>query len=120
MSENNSAPAAAQAAAKKPKRQPERKIGPFAAGIGATVWLNTVQTENGSRTLRSITINPRRYFDRESNEWKDAPSYNPADLPALIFSLQKAQEYCYEEPLPDQPVGSAEQSNLPSGDEIPF
>jgi hypothetical protein len=106
----------------KPKRLPEKKIGPFNAGIGACVWLNTIETDNGSRTVRSITINPRRYFDRETNEWKDAASYNPADLPALIFALQKAQEYCYETVLPGQPAGEAGQqaSAPPSGEEIPF
>src|SRR5437868_4245615 len=107
----------AQDSAKKPKRHPEKKIGPFAAGIGVCVWTNTIDTENGQRTLRSVTINPRRYFDREANEWRDAPSYNPADLPALIFSLQKAQEFCYETPLPDQPAGEAGQA---PGDENPF
>lgn len=85
----------------RPKKLPERKIGPFNAGIGACVWLNTIQTDAGPRLARSITVNPRRYFDQESQQWKDAPSYNPADLPALIFALTKAQEYCYETPLPD-------------------
>ena len=62
------------------------------------------------RQARSISVNPRRYFDRETNEWKDAPSFNPSDLPALIFALTKAQEYCYETPLP-----AGEESELGSG-----
>ena len=82
------------------KSPPEKKIGPFANGVGVSIWLNKIETEQGSRQVRSITVNPRRYFDRESNEWKDASSYNPSDLPALIFALTKAQEYCYETPLP--------------------
>jgi hypothetical protein len=84
------------------KRPPEKKIGPFNAGIGTCIWLNTIETDAGPRRVRSITINPRRYLDRESNEWRDAASFNPADLPALIFALQKAQEYCYETPVPGQ------------------
>jgi hypothetical protein len=90
----------------KPKQKPfpEKKIGPFAAGIGVAVWINTIETENGSRQLRSITVAPRRYFDQASGQWKDAPSYRPADLPALIFALQQAQAYCYTTPLPDQPA----------------
>jgi hypothetical protein len=72
-------------------RPPEKKIGPFAGGIGVAIWLNMVDSRDGTRQLRSITINPRRYFDRESNEWKDAPSFRPSDLPALIFALQKAK-----------------------------
>jgi hypothetical protein len=104
----------------KQKRQPEMKIGPFANGVGACIWLNSVETEEGTRQLRSITINPRRYFDRESNQWKDAPSYNPADLPALIFCLQKAQEYVYETPLPGQTAADASINGQLPGEEIPF
>jgi hypothetical protein len=83
-------------------RPPEKKIGPFAGGIGVAIWLNAVETENGTRQLRSITIAPRRYFDRETNEWKDAPSFRPSDLPALIFALEKAQEYVFCTPIPGQ------------------
>ena len=68
---------------------PEKKIGPFASGVGAAIWLNTTETDNGPRTFRSSTINPRRYYDKDDQKWKDAGSYNPADLPALIFALQK-------------------------------
>jgi len=86
----------------KPKgaRPPEKKIGPFAGGIGVAIWINTVETDAGARQIRSITVAPRRYFDQESNQWKDAPSFRPSDLPALIFALQQAQEYCYTTPLP--------------------
>ncbi|MDZ4685281.1 MAG: hypothetical protein SH850_09335 [Planctomycetaceae bacterium] len=84
-------------------RQPEKKIGPFAGGVGVAVWLNQTETnDGGSRTFRSITVAPRRYFDKESNQWKDAPSYNPTDLPALIFALTQAQAYCYTTPLPGE------------------
>jgi hypothetical protein len=107
---------------KKPKRHPEKKIGPFANGVGVCVWLNTIETDNGSKTVRSITINPRRYFDQESQQWKDAASYNPADLPALVFAITKAQEYCYETPIPGQPAGEAGQqgNGQHGGEEIPF
>lgn len=102
------------------RKQPEKKIGPFANGVGACIWLNTVSTDDASRQFRSITINPRRYFDRDTNEWKDAASYNPADLPALIFCLQKAQEYVYETPLPDQQGSDYEPPNGPAQEEIPY
>ena len=82
--------------------RPEKKIGPYAGGIGVAVWLNTIQTASGSRKVRSITVSPRRYRDPESGEWKDAPSYRPADLPALLFALTKAQEYCYTTPVPGE------------------
>jgi hypothetical protein len=86
----------------RPSRQPEKKIGPFAGGMGVAIWLNSADTDEGPKPFRSITIAPRRYQDRETGDWKDAGSYNPGDLPALIFALQKAQEYCFETPLPGQ------------------
>lgn len=96
-------------------RHPEKKIGPFAGGIGVAVWLNTAQADEGPKQFRSITIAPRRYQDRETGEWKDAGSFNPGDLPALIFALQKAQEYVFEAPLPGQNEPTA------GGDgEVPF
>lgn len=81
---------------------PEKKIGPFAGGIGVAIWLNTAKSDDGPRQFRSITIAPRRYLDRETGEWLDAKSFYPSDLPALIFALQKAQEYVFTTPLPDQ------------------
>lgn len=98
------------------KQPPEKKVGPFANGVGVSIWLNTIETEQGARQVRSITINPRRYFDRESSQWKDAGGYNPSDLPALIFALTKAQEYCYEAPLPDG-NGTREEAPQDEGDE---
>jgi hypothetical protein len=82
--------------------RPEHKIGPYPGGIGVAVWLNTIDTDDGPRQVRSITISPRRYLDSESGEWRDAGSYRIGDLPALIFALQKAQEYIYTKPLPEE------------------
>ena len=57
-------------------RGPEKKIGPFAGGIGVAVWLNSVQGDDGSaRRVSSITLSPRRYRDRQTGEIaKDAVS----------------------------------------------
>jgi len=87
-------------------RHPEKKIGPFAGGIGVAIWLNTADTDDGSKQFRSLTIAPRRYQDRETGEWKDAGSFNPSDLPALIFALQKAQEYVFTTPLSGQELAA--------------
>ena len=81
---------------------PEKKIGPFANGIGVAIWLNEVETDDGPKQFRFITIAPRRYQDKKTGEWKDSSGYQPSDLPALLFCLNKAQEYCYETPLPGQ------------------
>jgi hypothetical protein len=92
--------AVARNASKPQKAPPEKKIGPFSGGVGVSIWLNRIESDQGPRFMRNITLNPRRYFDQESQQWKDAPSYNPADLPSLIFALQKALDFCYEAPLP--------------------
>lgn len=96
----------------RPQRQPEKKIGPFAGGVGVAIWLNDAELDSGEhRKFRSITINPRRYLDAKSGQWKDAGSFQPSDLPALVFCLQKAQEYCYETPIPGEE--SSQESEVP-------
>ena len=83
-------------------RGPEKKIGPFPAGIGVAIWINSIQTDEGPRKIRSITLSPRRFFDRDAGQWRDSGSYHPGDIPALIFALQKAQEYIFTTPIPGQ------------------
>jgi hypothetical protein len=92
--------------------RPEHKIGPYPGGIGVAIWTNTIQTDNGPRKLRSVTISPRRYKDPESGEWRDATSFRAGDLPALIFALTKAQEYMYTTPIPGQKE-EEDQSEIP-------
>ena len=92
----------------KASRRPEKKIGPYAGGIGVAIWRNQIETDDGPRTVRSITISPRRYRDAETGEWRDASSYRPMDLPALVFALTKAQEFCYTEPIAGQDDESEE------------
>ena len=93
------------------KEPPERKIGPFANGVGVCIWSNQSVTDQGTRTFHSITINPRRYFDRDSNQWKDAASFNPSDLPALIYALQLAAKFCFEQHTPEQDGGEGQPGN---------
>jgi hypothetical protein len=75
---------------KAPARPPELKIGPFQGGIGVAVWLNQIQTDSGPKTIRSISIAPRRYLDKQTGEWKDSGSFRPGDLTALILALDVA------------------------------
>ena len=117
MTSASSPSAETSTASRRKKEPPERKIGPFANGVGICIWQNQTQTEQGPRTFRTITINPRRYFDRESNQWKDSPSFNPADLPALIYSLQLAAQYCYESNPTD---GDSSDGAANGGEEVPF
>ena len=86
----------------KETRKPELKIGPFQGGIGVAVWLNEIETAEGPKTVRSVTIAPRRYKDPKTGEWKDAGSYRPGDLTCLILALEKAREYILTTPIPGE------------------
>ena len=100
----------------RPARRPEKKIGPFHNGLGIAIWLNTVETEQGTRFFRSVTIAPRRYRDPKDGQWKDATSYRPVDLQTLILALDAARQYCASTPLPGQPVEGEEYEELRLGD----
>ena len=80
-------------------RQPEMKYGPFAGGFSVAIWRNTIETDDGQRDVRSITINPRRYRDSGNGEWKDG-SFRASDVPVLLLALQSAQQYMADHPLP--------------------
>lgn len=95
---------------KSEKRQPEKKFGPYPGGIGVAIWLNSAETDSGTKQFRSFTISPRRYRDSESGKWRDAPSYRPEDVATLAFALQQAQAYLLTTPLPDaEQDGEAEE-----------
>lgn len=107
-------------------QKPEYKIGPFHNGLGVAVWLNSVETENGVRYFRSITVAKRRFRDPQTGEWKDAVSYRPVDLTTLMLAFREARDYCLRTPLPGQPVEGeeeqelhAEESSQPNG-QVPF
>jgi hypothetical protein len=102
----------------------ERKFGPFHGGVGVAVWLNQVQTDDRPRFFRSVTITPRRFFHRQSGEWRDAGSFRSTDLPALVLALEAARAYMASTPLPGEPVGDEEDQaeDTPPKDhgDIPF
>ena len=97
--------------------RPEVKFGPYPGGVGVAVWVNEIDTDGSTRKIRSITINPRRYFDNRSNQWKDSSSFRPEDLPALLFGLQKALEHCFEEPIPGEESSHDQQRQ---DDDVPY
>ena len=102
---------------KRPPKPPEKKIGPFANGIGVAIWLNEAEDDDGNiRKYRSVTVNPRRYFDKKSAQWKDSPSFQQSDLPALIFALEQALGFCFSEPIPGQENSEAGASEGEGGD----
>ena len=105
-------------------RHPEVKFGPFRGGVGVAVWVNEVQTDTGPRFFRSVSIQPRRYRDRKTGEWKDSGSLRTTYLPALILGLKAAHEHCLSAPLPGQPAEEehveADADTPANGDSIPF
>jgi hypothetical protein len=105
---------------KRPAKQPEAKFGPYAGGIGVAVWLNTIETADGRRETRSITIAPRRYRDRQTGQWKDSGSFRPSDIPILLVGLQKAMEYVYTTPLPGHEEDVPEHGEGDTNGDMPF
>jgi hypothetical protein len=105
-------------------RYPERKWGPFHGGLGVAVWLNEVETPEGKRFFRSVTIAPRRF--RKDGRWQDAGSLRPVDLPSLLLALQAAHEFIHSTPLPgeaaelDEPDGPGSLDSEPGSDEVPY
>ena len=51
-------PAAKSKRAAPAPRHPEHKYCPFHGGVGVAIWLNEVQTPEGSRYFRSLTTLP--------------------------------------------------------------
>ena len=90
-------------------RHPEKKWGPFHGGLGVAVWLNEVQTDAGPKFFRSISVQPRRYRDTKTGEWKDAASFRPTDLPALMLGLEAAMSFIAHTPLPGQSLDDEDQ-----------
>jgi hypothetical protein len=104
-------------------QQPEKKIGPFSGGVSVAIWLNTIETADGPRKIRSATISPRRFRDTKTGEWRSAGSYRLSDLTALQLGIEKAIEYMLTQRLPgDVPVDvddTPPEPPEPQGD-IPF
>jgi hypothetical protein len=112
------------APAREPRR-PERKWGPFHAGVGVAVWLNSVDTPDGKRYFRTITIAPRRYRVASTGEWADSGNFRAADLQSLILALQAASDYVRMTPLPgdalaDEELNHAEPDPPNGADDVPF
>lgn len=102
------------------KNPPEKKISAVNSGISVAIWLNQVETEKGTRSFRSVTIEPRRYFDRKDGEWKSSSSFGPADIPLLLFALEQARDYLFLQPLPGQEQEAAREPGRDEGEEVPY
>ena len=58
--------------------------------VSASVFVNQVKTESGTREVRNVNLQ-RRY--RDGDEWKSSTSFGLADLPSAIRVLQLAQQH---------------------------
>jgi hypothetical protein len=85
--------------------------------LSVVIWKNSVETDDGPREIRSITINPRRYKDADSGEWRNG-SYRGSDVATLVLALQAAQQFMAVHPL-SSPV-EEEPPEAEAGQETPF
>ena len=84
---------------KKPK--PVRK---FRSGlVSAAVWENTIQTDDGHKTVQNITFQ-RSYKDAETGQWKNSDSQTPASLGNLLAVVLQAIVSCNTEEADDIPI----------------
>lgn len=102
------------------KNHPEKKFGKYPGGIAVVIWKNQVQTDDGPREIRSITIEPRRYRDKESGQWRDSNSFRASDIPALIHGLSRALDFIYSVPLGREPGDDGDDSHDDGNDNVPY
>lgn len=108
-----------RASTKAAPRYPERKWGPFHGGVSLAVWLNEVETAEGIRYFRSVSIQSRRFRDRQTGEWRDAKSLRATDLPALMLAMDAAVAFMQNTPLPGIPAEPEEETAVLENGEIP-
>lgn len=65
----------------------------MAASVAVCVWENQTSSDP-PRSFHSVTISPRRFWDEETKQWRDARSSQTSDLPGLIYLLQQALAFC--------------------------
>ncbi len=58
--------------------------------VSASIFVNEIKTEGGTRTVRNVNVQ-RRYKD--GNEWKSASSFGLGDLPCALRVLQLALQH---------------------------
>ncbi len=77
----------------------------------------------GQSTAVTSRASPRRCWDEDAKEWRDAASFQPSDLPGLIYLLQQALAFCCgngELPSGGGPAASPEAGDDPAGHDVPF
>lgn len=60
--------------------------------VSASVFVNEVDTENGKRRIRSVSLQ-RRYRDDSDGEWKSSNSFGLGELPQAQAVLDLAMKH---------------------------
>ena len=82
------------------KSRPVRK---FKSGlVSAAVWENTIQTDNGPKTVQNITF--QRSYRDDTGPWKNSDSYTQASLGNLLAVVLQALVSCSTEEPDDIPI----------------
>lgn len=58
--------------------------------VSASIFVNEVKTDNGTRTVRNVNLQ-RRYKD--GDEWKSASTFGLGDLPCALRVMQLALQH---------------------------
>ena len=83
------------------KQKPVRK---YRSGlVSLAVWENTIQTENGPKTVENITVQ-RSYTDTETGQWRNTDSFTPASLGNLMAVVLQAIISCNTEEADNIPI----------------
>jgi hypothetical protein len=82
----------------------KKPVKSFQSGpVSGAVWQNSIQTENGTKTVNNITFH-RSYKDPETGQWKNTESFTPATLGNLIVTIIQAIVFCGPENNSDNPA----------------
>ena len=79
-------------------KAPVATFGPYASGNGnsieVAVWSNEIVVD-GDRKVNVHSISFSRNY-RDDGGWKKVKTLRPADLPVLVYALNKAQDWIFE------------------------
>lgn len=75
----------------KPNGSPPKVKIPLDGGMNVSIFENWRDIPTGDRKkVYSISIQTRRFQDRDTGEWKSAKSFTPTEAAAVMWGIQKA------------------------------
>lgn len=79
-------------------KAPVASFGPYSSGSGNSIelaiWSNEIVVD-GDRKVNVFTVSFARNY-RDDDGWKKVKTMRPADIPVLVYALNKAQEWIFE------------------------